>query len=204
MKTVAYPRKKIVEVLRTLEEIVVSLDHLGSASYDMTKGESLEALDELISRHRIFRKAAKARAILSSPFSRKLGRDGMDELEREMQHVPYWSPRKKKWGRRTKQWSASLFSLSNGRQFTKSIKVIYCLAALSMLIGAAFITKHALGASEARHALAALKPGDGYRDMAVSALEQHYSFIWEGIGLLIAQSGILVYARKLQRENPTA
>ncbi len=73
-----------------------------------------------------------------------------------------------------------------------------------MLMGVAFITKHALGASEARHALAALKPTDGYRDMLVSALEQHYSFIWEGVGLVIAQTGILIYARKLQRENSTA
>ena len=84
MKTVTYSRKKIIEVLRTLNEIVVSLDHLGSASYDMTKRESLEALDDFVTRHRIFRKAARARAILSSAFSRKPGPEGMDELEREM------------------------------------------------------------------------------------------------------------------------
>ncbi len=96
MKTITYSRKKVIEVLRTLDEIVVSLDHLGSASYEMTKRQSLEALDDFISRHRIFRKTTKARTILSSAFSRRLGADGMDELEREMQDVPYWTPRKGK------------------------------------------------------------------------------------------------------------
>jgi len=94
MKNVTYPRKKILEVLRTLNEIVVSLDHIGSASYDMTKRERLAALEDFISGHHIFRKAAKARTILSGAFSTRVG--GMDELEREMQDVPYWIPRKKK------------------------------------------------------------------------------------------------------------
>ena len=33
---VIYPRKEVLAVLRTLEEFVGSLDHIGSASYDMT------------------------------------------------------------------------------------------------------------------------------------------------------------------------
>src|SRR5579859_3273199 len=96
MKTVKYPRKKVIEVLRTLNEIVVSLDHPGSASYDMTKKERLEVLEEFVLKHKVFQKTAKARAILSGAFSSKLGPDGMDELAREMQGIRYWTLRKAK------------------------------------------------------------------------------------------------------------
>ena len=93
MKPVTYPRKKIIEVLRTLEEIVVSLDRLGSAEHEMSKEEADATLANFIRRHDIFRKTARARRILSDAFSRKAGKDGMDELERKMQDVPYWKPR---------------------------------------------------------------------------------------------------------------
>src|SRR2546425_160521 len=81
---IAYPRKKIIEVFRTLNELVVSLDRIGSASYDMTKAQHDAALTNFIQRHKIFRKAAQARRILSEPFPTALGLDDMDALEREM------------------------------------------------------------------------------------------------------------------------
>jgi hypothetical protein len=93
---VTYPRKKVLAVLQTLEEFVVSLDHIGSASYEMTSAEHAAALTDFIQRHKIFRKLAQARTILSEPFRGPVGADGMDELEREMQDVHYWKPRKKK------------------------------------------------------------------------------------------------------------
>ena len=62
---VTYPRKQIIEVLRTLNELVVSLDRIGSASYDMTKAENDAALADFIRRHKIFCKVAQARRILS-------------------------------------------------------------------------------------------------------------------------------------------
>jgi hypothetical protein len=93
---ITYPRKKVLAVLRTLNEFVVSLDHIGSASYDMTEAEHDAALTDFIRRHKIFRKMAEARTILSAPFPTKRGADDMDELEREMQDVRYWKARKKK------------------------------------------------------------------------------------------------------------
>ena len=93
---ITFPRKKVLAVLRALEEFVVSLDHIGSASYDMTKAEHDAALSDFIQRHKIFRKMAKARAILSEPFRITVGADDMDELEREMQGVRYWKVRKKR------------------------------------------------------------------------------------------------------------
>ncbi|MEO6994398.1 MAG: hypothetical protein ABI273_12260 [Lacunisphaera sp.] len=95
MKKVSYPRQKIIEVLRTLNELVVSIDRIGSAAYDQTKKEHDAALAAFIQKHDIFKKAASARRILSEPFSTKLGPDDMDELEREMEGVQYWEPKRK-------------------------------------------------------------------------------------------------------------
>jgi len=93
---ITYSRKKIIVALRTLNELVVSLDRIGSASYDMSKAEHDAVLSDFIQGHKIFRKVAQARAILSEPFPTTIGPDDMSELEREMENVPYWKPRKKK------------------------------------------------------------------------------------------------------------
>ena len=90
---VSYSRKEMIQVLRTINELVVSLDHVSSASYDMTKAQNDAALSDFIWRHKILRKAAVARRILSAPFPTKLGPDDMDELERAMQRVRYWTVR---------------------------------------------------------------------------------------------------------------
>jgi len=45
---VTYPRKKVIAVLRTLNELVVSLDQIGSASYDMTEAKRQAALSDFM------------------------------------------------------------------------------------------------------------------------------------------------------------
>ena len=92
---VTYPRKKIIVVLRTLNELVVSLDQIGSPSYDMTKAEHQAALYDFMG-PKMFRKLAQARSILSAPFPTELGADDMEELEREMRDIRYWNDRRKK------------------------------------------------------------------------------------------------------------
>ena len=67
---IAYPRKQVFEVLRTLNELVVSLDQLGSA--EMTKQERDSAVFDFIQRHRICRKTAKARRFCPNHFQRQL------------------------------------------------------------------------------------------------------------------------------------
>jgi hypothetical protein len=74
--------------------LVVSLDQLGSA--EMSKHEHDAAVSDFIQRHRIFRKTARARQILSEPFPDELGPDEMSELEREMQDIQYWKGRRRK------------------------------------------------------------------------------------------------------------
>jgi hypothetical protein len=95
-KQISYPRKKILEVIRTVNELVVSLDQIGSAHTNATEQEHNFAVDDFMIRHDIYRKLAHARTILHDAFSRKLGPDGMDELEREMQAVRYWNDSSKK------------------------------------------------------------------------------------------------------------
>ena len=62
----------------------------------MTKAASNAALSDFLRRHKIYRKTAEARRILSAPFSTTLGTDEMDESEREMKGVKYWKDRKGK------------------------------------------------------------------------------------------------------------
>lgn len=95
MKQVSYPRKNIIEVLRTLNELVASLDRIDSGAANQTKQEHDATLAAFIREHRIFKKAATARRIPSEPFPTQPGPDDMDELEREMEGVRYWKPKSK-------------------------------------------------------------------------------------------------------------
>lgn len=93
LKQISYTKKEIVEVLRVLEEIVVSLDRIGSGADLQTKEQFNATLAAFIQDHSILKKAAKARRILGDAFPREVGPDDMDELEREMQNVRYWTSR---------------------------------------------------------------------------------------------------------------
>ncbi|HSI62199.1 MAG TPA: hypothetical protein VLE43_03750 [Candidatus Saccharimonadia bacterium] len=89
MKQFEYDRKEVIQVVRLLNELVVSLDRIGAAW--VSKEEGSATLADFVVQHRILQKCAEARAIMEGPFSRELGPDDMDELEREMEDVPYWS-----------------------------------------------------------------------------------------------------------------
>jgi hypothetical protein len=88
---VAIDRESLLRVLRDLNTIVVSLDRIGSAASGLTKEEYHRISSEFLDNWDVFQKLSQARAILSDPFSREEGPDLMDELEREMEDVPYWS-----------------------------------------------------------------------------------------------------------------
>lgn len=96
MKKLTFPKDDVIKVLRTLEECVVSLDRIGSATYDWSPADRGVELESFLRKHRILRKMAEARSILGMPLRGRVGRDGMDELERRMQRVRYWKPVGKK------------------------------------------------------------------------------------------------------------
>lgn len=89
---VTYRREHAIGVLRLLEELVVSLDRLASASSEMSPSRFDAALSAFIADHQILAKAAHARRLLSAPFPTEVGPDDMDELERALQDVPCWRP----------------------------------------------------------------------------------------------------------------
>lgn len=92
---VQYDRRQIIGILKDLNQIVVSLDRIGVEYADLTDRKSDDELNAILAdfifKWRVFNKLAKARMILDTAFSRELGDDEMDELEREFQKVEYWS-----------------------------------------------------------------------------------------------------------------
>lgn len=92
---VTYKRQNIIDVLKDLNIIVVSLDRLGSEysiNPDRKSDEELNALlANFIFEWKVTEKIAKARKVLDGAFARKLDESDMDELEREFQNLQYWS-----------------------------------------------------------------------------------------------------------------
>ena len=91
MAEVTYQRDIVVTLLRHLDQIVVSLDRLGSSSHELSKEQFEAALARFVVDWDVFGKLAQVRSVLSEPFSRQLGPDDMDELERAMGGIVYWS-----------------------------------------------------------------------------------------------------------------
>ncbi len=88
---VAYVKRDIVRILRDINSIVVSLDRIGSVSASIEPEEHDKMLADFVRTWEVFHKLAEARSVLSQAFSQELGDDEMDELERAMEGVPYWS-----------------------------------------------------------------------------------------------------------------
>lgn len=88
---ICYLRSDAMTVLRTLEELVVSLDRIGAVSSSMTNEQLNAELSLFIQQHDIFRKVAEARRIMTSPFD---SAGEADELERAMDNVTYWSEKR--------------------------------------------------------------------------------------------------------------
>lgn len=89
--TMKIPREELLNVLRALESIVVSLDRIGSSTSAMSQEDRGKILAAYAEKWEIFSALAHVRRTLSALFSDDVGSDGMGELEREMQDIPHWS-----------------------------------------------------------------------------------------------------------------
>ncbi len=99
-ETVAIKKADLIDILRVLNTIIVSVDRIGSCIPETGRATNDRLLLEFLDQWDVWRKLSEIRAKLSEPFSSELGEDNMDELEREMQDVPYWSLNRRKPPRR--------------------------------------------------------------------------------------------------------
>lgn len=89
---VSYRKKDIINILRDLNMIVVSLDRIGSQWSNRKSDEEFHALSSnFLTEWDVTRRLANARRILEEAFSRGLNEVDMDQLEREFQDIQYWS-----------------------------------------------------------------------------------------------------------------
>lgn len=86
-------RTDLVEVLSTLNSIVASLDRLTMAHADLSAEHWHAAIVDYFLQSKALKQLARARKLLSAPFSTELGPDHMDELEREFEKDggEFWS-----------------------------------------------------------------------------------------------------------------
>jgi hypothetical protein len=92
---VTYTKKDIINVLRDLNMIVVSLDRIGSEYSEHLGRKSDEELNSLLAdfifEWKVDGKLASARKILGEAFSYELADDDMGEEERFCKDLQYWS-----------------------------------------------------------------------------------------------------------------
>lgn len=94
MKKVEYKQDEIVNVLKDINEFVVSLDQIRNVHHEFgEKAWKEEIIDYLVSR-KVLDRLANIREVLQEPFSNELGDDDMSYLEREMEEVEYWTFKK--------------------------------------------------------------------------------------------------------------
>jgi len=90
---------QLIDALCEIEYIMISLREMGRYYYqnvqspptDETYLEYALETTRFIDENLIFDRLNKVRAILSSPFNSELGDDDMDDIERAIETVKFWS-----------------------------------------------------------------------------------------------------------------
>ncbi|NBI28644.1 hypothetical protein ERL59_06715 [Chengkuizengella sp. YPA3-1-1] len=97
-RKITYSGEELIEVLREIELILISLHKIGSYY-----GENLPSKDgqveleyaietnNFIDDWKVARRLAKVRRILEDKFDNTLGSDDMDDLERAFKGIKYWT-----------------------------------------------------------------------------------------------------------------
>ncbi len=91
MNKLEYDKDSIVKILKDINEFVVSLDQINKVYHEFGDSAWQEELIHFINERKLSQRLAHVRSVLSGPFSNELGDDDMDELEREMSDVNYWT-----------------------------------------------------------------------------------------------------------------
>ncbi|WP_129691484.1 hypothetical protein [Gottfriedia acidiceleris] len=99
-KKITYSGEEIIEVLKEIELLRVSLARIGSyygiviGDKEQTEKNMVEYKREIvrfIDRYNLYKRLAKASHILSLKFDDTLGNDDMGDLERAMEGLKYWT-----------------------------------------------------------------------------------------------------------------
>lgn len=93
--------EEAVKILTDVEYILISLREIARHYYDNVDGEITsehrasycEETTRFIDENEITKKLANIRRMISEKFNLAPGDDEMDDIERELENIPYWKPR---------------------------------------------------------------------------------------------------------------
>ena len=92
-KRILLTGEEAVAVLKEINLILISLHKMGSYYADKDEVEYGAETTRFIDERNVTQRLAYVRRVLSEKFDSGLGEDDMDDLEREMENIEYWSPR---------------------------------------------------------------------------------------------------------------
>ncbi|WP_299490943.1 hypothetical protein [uncultured Shewanella sp.] len=88
---VTYSKDDIFGVLKTINLLVVSLNSIAMESVDNPKINLANEILTFLQENNMLDRLSSIREVLSEAFDTTLGDDDMDELERAMEDIEYWS-----------------------------------------------------------------------------------------------------------------
>lgn len=80
-----------IAALKEINLILISLHNIGSYYIDKDRNDYASETNRFIDEWGVTTRLAKVRRILSEKFDLSLGDDDMDDLERAMEDIKYWS-----------------------------------------------------------------------------------------------------------------
>ena len=89
---VNYPKGDILEVLKTINLLVVSLNSIGMASVDNPKIELAAEILKFLQDNDLLDKLAHIREVLSTPYANEMFTGDITLLEHIMKDLNYWQP----------------------------------------------------------------------------------------------------------------
>ena len=96
-ETITYSGQEIIDVLKEIEVVMISLHKIGSY-YAYTdkftkkkRAEYEKDTTQFIDEWQVTEKLAQVRCILSKKLNNSLGDDDMDDLERATENLKYWT-----------------------------------------------------------------------------------------------------------------
>ncbi|KTT48323.1 hypothetical protein SB11R_15545 [Pseudomonas oryzihabitans] len=93
-KTICIPGEEALEVLKEIEFILISLHKIGSYYSEKDKENYEKATAEFIDKKKVTTRLANIRRIITEKFDTSLGDDDMDDIERHIDGMEFWKPKK--------------------------------------------------------------------------------------------------------------